>query len=346
MHSSINACFTLTAVKSSVSNLTHRIPSQDRGSVTAVTTLGDDVFVLRYDREQVEVYDAVTFTLQRHITVRGLGSESQAFGMIACARNKCLYISYAIEEEASVEQLSDSDSNAVEQASGGNAVLVEHGYIVKVELPGGNAMKKWEVKTDSKTDSKNRGVGLTGLSVNIAGNLVVACCAANVVQEYGTDGDRKKEIPVTRPWHAIQLSTGNYAVCHSTPIGEVSVVVPDGQVIHSCKHSDVGPMRYPTGLAVTMNDDIIVADEDNFRVLSITFKRSTDDIQEGRPTDRVGGTSTVHVKQLALLVGEGDGCHLPIAVCLDESRDRLYVGEWNGQDRVLVFDRFTAISGL
>jgi len=66
------------AVKSSTPTLTHIIQSQGRGSVVAVTSLGDDVFVVRdNDQEQVEeeevedeevegqveVYDAATLTL-------------------------------------------------------------------------------------------------------------------------------------------------------------------------------------------------------------------------------------------------------------------------------------------
>ena len=46
------------AVKSSTPTLTHIIPSQGRGNVVAVTSLGDDVFVVRYnDQEQDEDED-------------------------------------------------------------------------------------------------------------------------------------------------------------------------------------------------------------------------------------------------------------------------------------------------
>jgi len=56
----------------------------------------------------------------------------------------------------------------------------------------------------------------------------------------------------------------------------VSVVGADGQVIHSCEKSqtsDVGQMEYPVSLAVTKNDDILVTDRPNNRILSIN--RST-----------------------------------------------------------------------
>jgi len=76
-------------------------------------------------------------------------------------------------------------------------------------------------------------------------------------------------------------------------------------------------MKNSTSLAVTKNDDILVADEDNNRILSINS--SFDSIQE-----------------LALSVD--GGIHEPRGLCLDESRGRLYVGEYGGEYRVLVFD--------
>ena len=259
-------CITaLTAVKSDVPTLTHVIPSQGRGGVSAVTSLDDDVFVVRRYSQQVEVYDAVTFTLQRHIAVSGLGPDT--LSMTACARNKCLY-------------LSSYDS------------------LHRVELSGSNAVKKWSVAS-----------GPTGLSVNIAHNLVVACCEANKLQEYTTHGSLVRDICVTDPWHAIQLSTGNYVVSQHTSPGVVIVVGVDGLVIHNygqSQRSDVGQMKHPSGLAVTKNDDIFVTDWGNNRILSIN--RSTGCVQE-----------------LALSVDSG--IQWPRGLCLDESRGRLYVGE-------------------
>jgi len=246
-----------------------------------VTSLGDDVFVMRYNSQQVEVYDVVTLTLQRHITVHGLGA---SFSLVACPNNNCLYA---------------SDYN--------------QGNIHRVELSGSNAVKKWSVDASP-----------AGLSVNIAHNLVVACRGAKKLQEYTTHGSLVREIRlqscVTRTWHAIQLSTGDYVVSEFTSPGVVSVVGVDGQVVHSygqSQTSDVGHMKYPSSLAVTKNDDILVADEVNNRILSIN--RSTGGVQE-----------------LALSVD--GGIQGPRGLCLDESRGRLYVGEWGGQDRVLVFD--------
>jgi len=281
----------LIAVKSSrptpTPTLTHVIASQGGGRVGAVTSLGDDVFVMRINsQQQVEVYDAETLTLQRHIAVPGLG---QSYGLVACPNNNCLYAS---EYNQSIH---------------------------RVELSGSNAVKKWSVAVQP-----------TGLSVNIAHNLVVACVGANKLQEYTTHGSLVREIclqsGVTNPWHAIQLSTGGYVVSQHVSLGVVSVVGVDGQVIHSygqSQTSDVGQMKYPSSLAVTKKDDILVADHSNNRILSIN--RSTGCVQE-----------------LALSVD--DGIQLPLGLCLDESRGRLYVGEYGGQYGVLVFDGVNSVT--
>jgi len=272
----------LTVVKCSVPTLTHVIASQGRGQVRAVTSLDDDVFVAHYyNSQQVEVYDAGTFTLQRHITVQGLRT---CAGMTACDRNRCLYLS--------------NDSN---------------NSIHRVELSGSNAVKTWSVAG-----------GPRGLSVNIAHNLVVACCGANKLQEYTTHGSLVREIRlqagVTNPWHAIQLSTGDYVVSQYTTPGVVSVVGVDGHVVHSygqSQTSDVGQMKRPSSLAVTKNDNILVADSGNNRIVSINRSMGRE-------------------QELALSVD--GGIQWPIGLCLDESRGRLYVGEIGGQHRVLVVD--------
>jgi len=274
-----------SAMNSKVPTLTDVIPSQGREGVSAVTSFCGDVFVARCDSQQIEVYDAETFTLQRHITVPGLGS--RAFGLAACAVNHCLYAS-------------DWDNDSVH----------------RVELSGSNAAKKWSVARDPM-----------GLSVNKAHNVVVACLGDNKLQEYTPNGSLVREIclqaGVTDPWHAVQLSTGHYVVSQYSAPGVVSVVGVDGEAIYSYEQShtsDVGEMECPSSLVVTKNDDLLFIDESNNRILSII--RSTGCVQE-----------------LALSVD--GGIQYPSGLCLDESRGRLYVGEFEGQHRVLVFDGVT-----
>ena len=119
---------------------------------------------------------------------------------------------------------------------------------------------------------------------------------------------------MTEPWHAIQLSTGDYVVSQCTSPGVVSVVEVDGQVVRSygqSQTSDVGQIKYPPSLAVTENDDILVAGKDNNRILSIDS---------------------------SLALSDDGGIQEPRGLCLDKLRGRLYVGEEGGEHRVLVFD--------
>jgi len=261
-------------------SLKHVIPSSATG-VLAVASLGDEVFVTRYDNSQkVEVYDAGTLSLQRSITVLGLGK--QLYGLIACISNSCLY-------------MSDYDNSCIHRA----------------ELTGSNAVTKWSVAFRPR-----------GLSVNKAHNVVVACYESNKLQEYTTHGSLVREIflhaGVTSPFHAVQLSSGDYVVSLCMSSGVVSVVGVDGQVRHSygqSQTSDVGQMNNPRGLAVTKNDDIVVADHGNNRILSMNSSLSS-------------------IQQLALPVD--GGIQQPRCLCLDELRGRLYVGKCSGS-RLLVF---------
>jgi len=272
----------ITAVKSATPTLTHVIPRQGGGSVLAVTSLGDDVFVARKESQQVEVYDAVTLTLQRRLKVPELGAWSS--GLAACPINNCLYASDW------------------------------YNLVHRVELSGSNAVKKWSVTR-----------GPVGLSVNSEHNLIVACRGANKLQEYTTHGSLVREIclqaGVTSPWHAIQLSTGDYVVSQRTLPGVVSVVGVDGQVVRRYGGSRTSGarvlMKGPSSLAVTKNDDILVADEGNNRILLMN-------------------SSLGSIQELALSVD--GGIHEPKGLCLNESRSRLYVGEWGGEYRVLLFD--------
>jgi len=78
-----NSLFCVVDMTSSAPRVTHVLPGDT--AVTGVTSLGDDVFVVRYDsRQQVEVYDAVTFTLQRRLPVRGLGLSTFGLAEWSC----------------------------------------------------------------------------------------------------------------------------------------------------------------------------------------------------------------------------------------------------------------------
>jgi len=285
---------------SRVPKLTHVIPSKGRGRVSAVTSLGDKVFVGRCSSEQVEVYDAETFTLQHLIKVPGLGSWPR--GLAACAVNHCIY---------------SSDGN--------------NECIHRVLLSGSNAVKKWSVARGPAGLSVNKAHNLVVACCD-ENKLQEYTTYGSLVREICLRAG------VTSPWHAIQLShwmtdlivdlwpQTYYVVSQRVSPGVVSVVGVDGHCRERYGQSGISffndqQMECPSSLAVTKKNDILVADTDNNRIQSII---------------RSGFAGFKFVQELALSVD--GGIQGPCGLCLDESRGRLYVGEQGGQCRVLVFD--------
>jgi len=275
-------------VKSSCPALARHIPSRGKHCVSAVTSLGGELFILRHGTVEVEVYDAVTLTIKRHVAFPQINRCAIGrYRLAACHRNSCLCAS-------------DSYRNVIH----------------KIELSGCSGVAEMWAVADSPR----------GLSVNNVHNLVVACSKARKLQEYTTHGRIVREIRLQAvslmcPWHAVQLSTGDYVVAQNTSPGVVIVVGEDGQLVrsYSGESSAVGHMDHPRSLVVTKKDDILVADYDNNRILTMAG-------------------SSGRVRVLALPIdGKIRG---PDGLCLDQlqGRLRLYVAEYGGPSRVLAFD--------
>jgi len=111
--------------------VTHVIPAGN--NVSGVTSLGDDVFVVRRYSQQIEVYDGMTFTLQRCLAIPRLGSLS--CGLAVCPSNKCLYAS-------------DWDNDSVH----------------RVELTGSDAVMQWSVARQPAGLTVNRAQNLIVVS--------------------------------------------------------------------------------------------------------------------------------------------------------------------------------------
>ena len=244
-----------------------------------MTSLDDHVYVVRFGKMKVDVYDALTFTVEKCLQV--------SFGVsdiAACSRNICLY-------------LSDSNDPSIHRVNLGRT-------------------KKWPVANYPH-----------GLLVNANHNVLAACLTEKKLQEYTTDGRLVREICLPagspQPWHAVQLSTGDYVVSHYESPGVVNVVAVDGRLLCSyqpSRSSDVGPMKYARRLAVTKHDDVLFADEHNNRILAINFF--------------ISGAKVFPVP---------DDLRLPCAMYLDDTRDRLYLGEMGGKNRLLVLNNASCI---
>jgi len=82
-------------------------------------------------------------------------------------------------------------------------------------------------------------------------------------------------------------------------------------------------LREPRDVVIDVHGRILVADKDNNRVVVLDQY-----LIEGREL---------------LLPAVDDGLQGPWSLCLDEERDRCYVGEWDG-GRVLVFDHISNVA--
>jgi len=272
--------------RSSVPTVTHVIPGG--APVSGVTSLGDDVFVVRHDSQEVEVYDAVTFTLQRRLSVPGLGD---SLGLAACASNKCLYAS---------DYTNDS--------------------VHRVELSGSNAATRWTVRR-----------GPAGLTVNTDKNVLIVIPNECQLQEFTTHGTLLQTIQlqpdIEWPRRVVELSNGQFVISHlGKTHHRVCLLDVKGAVVRSyggTPGSDLTKMKCPVGLAVDENENILVAEQDNNRLL--VLDRSLTSARE-------------------MSVSADGGLKGPSSLCYDKSRGRLYIGEWFG-GRVIIIDHlkdFTA----
>ena len=187
----------------------------------------------------------------------------------------------------------------------------------RVELSGNNAVMKWSVHDP------------VGLSVNSEHNLLVVSYSQCKLQIFATHGTLLQNIQLQAvgcPWHAVQLPIGQFLVSHFGSLHRVCLVGVDGAVVRSYggqKGSQLTQMNEPAeGLAVDREGRVLVADRWNNRLLVIDQSLSS------------GHEMSVCVDR---------GLNRPYSLWYDQSRRRLYVGEWNG-GRAIVIDNLKDFS--
>ena len=221
--------------------------------VLGVTSVDDELFALLCrDDNQVAVYSINDYQLLRHLHLPGLKGHCDS-DMTSCVRHKCLYAS-------------DFDNNCI------------HRYDLS-----SSAVSKWPVPDRP-----------CGLSVTPgSSNLLVACRGPSKLVELHADGGQSvREITLPSDikclQHAVQLTTGQYVVCHGLGdiLHRVCLVDVEGRVTRSYGGqfgSDVGQLNVLRHLAVDEDSQFIfVADFYNDRVVllspTLEFVRS---ISEG-----------------------------------------------------------------
>jgi len=239
--------------------------------VWGLTSLDNHLYVLlgKKSSEQIEVYDIDSYRLLRCLTVPGLGAKND---IVACRHNRCAYIS-------------DYSHNSVH----------------RVALPDAT-VTHWPVN-----DTPAR------LSLTNTHGVLVSCHVVRKIKEFSTDGQLLHVLTLSQdvvsPLHTIQLSSGQFIVCHgevADQIHRVCLIGSDGSVVKSFggpQGSDSQHMDVPAHMAVDRNEFVFVVDVNNHRVLLLS-------------------------SQLTYVCDVVSGEQLkwrPLRVHLDSDRGRLYV---------------------
>jgi len=288
--SAITVWLSLWCVCDAVGRVIQTLPEKE--PVWGVTSLDDHLFVLRDNThfEQIEVYDINSFNLLRCFTVPGLGFRG-ADDIVACGHNHCAYI---------------SDWS--------------HQSVHRLALPGG-AVTQWPVH-----DIPVR------LSLTCTHSVLVSCRQIRKVKEFSTDGKLLHVLAlpedVMSPQHTIQLSSGQYIVCHGRtvdPLLRICLLGSDGSVVKSFggpPGSGSQQMNCPTHMAINRNEFVFVADVINFRVLLLS-------------------PQLTYVREV---VSHEQLRWRPVRVHLDSDRGRLYIADNEYKDGAFRTGRVIVVS--
>ena len=173
--------------------------------------------------------------------------------------------------------------------------------------------------------SWNVGYGqLMGLCVNRAHNVIVTSSSNHIIREYTPDGGHVRDInlhqtaSIVSPYNAYQINDDQYVVSYQHC---VAIVKTDGSLVSKYGNPSTpgtadGQLSSPRQVILSKNGCFLVADYGNNRIVVL-------------------GPRLEYFCELPL--GKDGGLQGPWSIFLDETRGRLYVGEYNGR-RVLVFD--------
>ena len=175
--------------------------SDDTDRVWGLTAVDDELFALLYRDNQVDVYSINDYQLLRHIRLPGLTRDSLR-DLTSCVRHKCLCASHCRDSCIHRYDLSSS------------------------------AVSEWPVPGEPR-----------GLSVTPGTcNLLVACSEGGkpgkLIELSADSGQLVRKITLQSDikflHHAIQLTTGQYLVCHGLwdTLQRVCIVDAEGRVTH------------------------------------------------------------------------------------------------------------------
>jgi len=202
--------------------------------VGGVSSLREQLFVVRIAVNQVEVYDAHTFNLQRKLTV---ADASNLFGLTSCATNDCLYVADHYGSK-----------------------------IHKIEPSNDDRIQNWTVASCPVGLSVNRA---TNVLVACYGAHMIQEYTTD-----GTCVRTVELSPSVRyPVHVVQQQTGDqFVVTHGSwdSSFRVSVIDNNGSIVRNfCDevHLSVKQLNGSSALTVDSNDNVMLCEWSTRRVL-------------------------------------------------------------------------------
>jgi len=257
--------------------------------VAGVTSVDDELFaLLRRDHNQVAVYSINDYQLLRHIHLPGLKRLS-AKDITSCVRHNCLYAS-------------DQDNYCIHRYD----MSIKVGVIMRWVRS--RHINQWSVPGKPGRLSVTPGSCNLLVTIDYPTNKLVEMCAdsGQSVREIALQSD------ITSLHHAVQLTTGQYVVCHGAEydrLNRVCLVDVEGRVTRSYggqRGRGVGQLNLPCHLAVDEDSQFIfVASWHNHKVM--IFSPTLEFVRE-------------------FSVGVAD----PSRLYFHQTTRRLFVGQWDG----------------
>jgi len=203
-------------------------------SITGVTVLGDELFVVRGGSSCIVVYDTKNFSQTRNISIPG---SSDLRAIIACSRYNSLFIS---DVELNVVHHYNLSNNVGSKWSVGGACF-------GLSLTNAN-----HVLVTSHNTKRLKEYTLDGI----------------LVREISLDSS------IVYPYHSVQLSSGLFVVSHTGAMHRICIVDTLGRIIRTyggAPGKGIGFMNTPGHIAVDLHDNVLIADYHNNRVVLLNL---------------------------------------------------------------------------
>jgi len=204
------------------------------GSIGGITILDSELFILRAESTEVNVYNTNNFTLTRNISITGSYS---LIAVIASSRYNCLYICDNVLDV--VYRYNLSNNNITEWDVGGTCVGLS---LTRTD----NVLVTLEVTNQIQEYTPE-------------GTLIITISLDSSIED---------------PWFCVELSSDRYVVSHhQESLHRVCLVDNRRRIIHcygGASGSGVGQLNGPSHLAVDSHGNVLVADIGNNRVVLLS----------------------------------------------------------------------------